>query len=125
MAAGTVHRDTTGGRHDLRDHVIKVKRARAAAEDLTLCFNLTDEIPRPGREETRGGDGLRIIWRIDITRDLLTQKQIVGFVGIERTDDVVAVAPGIVTALIALKAVGVGVMRDVEPVAGISFAVAR
>jgi hypothetical protein len=48
---------------------------------------------------------------------------VVGLVRVEGVDDIIPVAPGIGPELIALKAVGIGVMGDVEPVARPSFSV--
>ena len=58
-----------------------------------------------------------------IPRDLFLHKAIVGFVVIERLDDVVAVPPGIAIINVRLIAAAVGVPGGVEPVAGPAFAV--
>ena len=60
-----------------------------------------------------------------VTGDLFAEKLVVGLVGVERGDDVIAVVPGVGAKLVALEAVGIGVVRDVEPVARPALAVVR
>ena len=125
MAAGTVDSHRGGGSHHLCHHVIQIQRAGAAAQDRALGFHLPDEIPWAGREEAGGHDGIRIVRPHDITGDLFLQKAVVRFVGIEGADDVVAVGPRIRSELVALEAVCVGVVGNVQPVLGKAFAEMR
>ncbi len=57
--------------------------------------------------------------------DLLFDELIVGFVGVEAANDVVAVAPGVAAFVVVGEAAAVGVARNVQPVAGHAFAVVR
>ena len=60
--------------------------------------------------------------------ELLDDELVVRLVGVEGVDDVIAVGPGSVEGLdgaVTLEALGVGVTRGVEPVAGPAFAVVR
>ena len=60
-----------------------------------------------------------------VAGDLLADEQVVRLVAVERVDDVVAVAPRVRHVGVALVARGVGVPRQVEPVARPPFTVAR
>ncbi len=60
-----------------------------------------------------------------VTGDLEREEAIVGQVGVERPDDPVAIAPGVGALGVELEAVGVGVMRQVEPVLAPALAVMR
>ena len=66
------------------------------------------------------GDG-----RWNIAGDLVADELVVGQVGVEGLDDVVAVRPGIGSLGVDLKAMGVGVAHDIEPVLGPAFAMVR
>ncbi len=60
-----------------------------------------------------------------VAGDLLANEAVVGFVGLEGMNDVVAVAPGVGALEIEFEAVGIGVAYDVEPFGGPAFAVGR
>ena len=125
MAAGTVDSHRGGGSHYLRHHVIQIKRPGAATQDGALGFHLADEIPWTGSEEARGDHRIGIIRPQHIAGDLLLQKTVVRFVGIEGTNDVVAVGPRIRSELVALKAVRIRIVGDVQPMPGKTFAEMR
>ena len=125
VAARAVDRDAHRRGDDLRDHVVEIAGAGGALEHVALRLHLAHEIPRPGGEKTRGDDRLRVIRRKHIARDLLAEKLVVRLVGIQRLDDVIAIAPGVRPQLVALKAVRVRVVRDVQPVPRPALAVMR
>ena len=116
VAAGAIHRHAHGGGHHLGGHVVEIEPAGGAAQLVAPRLDLPDEIPRPRREESGRDDRLGLIGPEDVAGDLLFQKPVVGFVLVEGIDDIIPITPGRVAALVAFKAVGVGVMRDVEPV---------
>ena len=60
-----------------------------------------------------------------VSGELFADELVVGDVGIESADQVVAVAPGLRNGGIAFAAVRIGVADEVHPVAGEVFAVAR
>ena len=51
-----------------------------------------------------------------VAGELLGEEPVERLVGVERGDHVVAIAPGVVVGEVLVRAVGVGVTRDVEPV---------
>ena len=57
-----------------------------------------------------------------VARDLLEEKPVVRLVGIECSDHVVAIQPGVVS--IGVPAFGVGIARQIQPVASPPFSVA-
>ena len=77
-----------------------------------------------GRVEHRGGDiGGRDPMEF-VAGQLFLDEAVPRLVGVERADDVVAVAPGVRSDRIRVRvAVGVGVSRDVQPMTAPAFAV--
>ena len=57
-----------------------------------------------------------------VAGELLANESIVGFVVVERADDIVAILPSVRLEAVALEAVGLGEADQVEPVAGPLFA---
>ena len=79
--------------------------------------------PQP---EIAGGDPQLGIVGIElIAGELLGQEAVVGLVGVERADDVVAVAPGVGAEGVLAVAVRLGVADQVEPVPRPALAVTR
>ncbi len=76
--------------------------------------------PGPDRQEACGHDLLTTLVvgfpGQDVSRDLLLNKAVVGLVGIERIDDVVAISPGLPCRNAATLAQTVGIARQIEPV---------
>jgi hypothetical protein len=73
-----------------------------------------------------GGDEALLICAVDfIARDLLGDEAGIRFVVVEAADDVVAVFPGVGAVEVVVRAAGVGVAREIEPVAAPAFAVVR
>ena len=82
-----------------------------------------DDVAGAGAEEA-GGDERVVVAREEfVAGDLLEKEAVVGLVGLEGLDDVVAVAPGLRAFGVEFVAVGVGVADDVEPFQGPAFAV--
>ena len=123
MTTGAVDGYRGAGGHDLREHVIKIQRARSATQAGALGFHLPNKIPRPSSEEAGGHNRIPVVRPKGITGDLFLQEPVVRLVGIEGLDDVVTVRPGVGAQLVALKAVRVGVVGNIQPVPGESFAV--
>ena len=123
MATSAVDRHRGAGGHDLRHHVVQVQRPGAPLEDGALRLHLSHEVPRPCGEEPGRHHGVPVIRPKGIAGDLFLQESIVGLVCIECLDDVVAVRPGVGTQLVALKTVGIRIVRDVQPMLGEALAV--
>ena len=123
VAAGAVDRHAAAAGHHLRDHVVEVVGTGLPPQHVALGLDLADEIPRACREESGGDHRVGIVGRDHVAGDLSPKKLVVGEVGIERLDHPVAIPPGVGPELVAFEAVGVGVVGDVEPVAGPAFAV--
>ena len=125
VTAGAVHRHRHGRGHHLRDHVVEVACPGGALQHVALGLDLPDEVPRARGEEAGGDDGLRVGGGEDVAGDLLADEAVVGLVRVERGDDVVAVAPGVRAELVTFETMRVGIVGDIEPVAGPAFAVTR
>src|SRR5262249_22682201 len=78
---------------------------------------------RPSAQETGGNSGIDVAAFDLVTGDLLLYKVVVRFVFVKGPDHIVAIQPRIRTIVIVLKAVGIRVTRDVQPVPAPSFAV--
>ena len=110
-AEGEAEEGGAGGIH----HVGEFIGALHELEVFVLAF---DAVPRAGDDEA-GGD----VSAAGVASDLLEHEAVVGFVGVEGVDDVVAVAPGVGALVIGFEAGAVGEADDIEPVAGPLFAV--
>ena len=118
VALGTLdaqaHEDVGGDAGDLVQDVLPLGLGVAL-----VVF--VDRVAQEGR-----GDGDLRIARIDLVAgDLLAHELVVGLVGVERLDDVVAVGPGVGTVGVQPVALAFGVAGEVEPVLGPALAVAR
>ena len=96
--------------------------------DESLAIALVQALGPDGEEA--GGDqqfvALRgVLGGQQVAGHLLAEKAVVGFVGIEGGDDVVAVAPRLREGIVALLAGGLRVARHVEPVPAPAFAELR
>ena len=58
-----------------------------------------------------------------IAGQLLAHEPIVGFVGVERGDHIIAIAPGVAVGDVLVHSVGVGIAGHVEPVPAPMFAI--
>ena len=87
------------------------------------------DCPGPDGQEARGHDLLTTLWvgfpGQDVSRDLFLNKAIVGLVGIERIDDVVAKSPGLPCGDSATLTQIVGIAGQIEPVPSPAFAESR
>jgi hypothetical protein len=84
-----------------------------AAKEEGLGVALIGEVA----EEAGGDYGFGIVGPELVAGDLFMDELVVGLVGVERLDDVVAVAPGVGTGFVGLETVAVGVAGEIEPVA--------
>jgi hypothetical protein len=73
--------------------------------------------------EADGDFGVEVVGVEFVAGDLFLDEAVVGLVGVQALDDVVAVAPDVWAGLVGLEAFGVGIAGEVEPVARPAFAV--
>ncbi len=85
---------------------------------------MADEIPRSRRNEARGDNPVRILWIQHVARDLFADESVIGFVGVERADDIVPVRPRIVPPLVLVVAVRVAIVDHIKPMPPPTFTVA-
>ena len=84
-----------------------------------------DQVLRTGAKIACGDQGFRAGGGDFVACQLFANKTVVGLVGIEGVDDVVAVAPGMGSFFIQFEAVGVGITDDVEPFQSPAFTIGR
>ncbi len=107
-------------------HFVAVEVAGDATIDFRFRdFDVANEVPRPGGDETQSDDRVGLSGIHDISGQLLADEAGVGFVVIESADHIVAVGPRVGSQLVFVVAAGVGVSDDVEPVPGPAFTVGR
>ena len=128
VTAGTVDGQPGEGRHGRRDDIVAIEVAGdLAIEGIPRCDGRAQSalVPRAGGEETGGDDRLRIVGEKNVAGDLLTDEAGIRLVGVEGADQVIAIGPGVGPEAVLIMAVRVGIVGDVEPMAGPAFAVAR
>jgi hypothetical protein len=117
-AGGEAEEDAADGAGDVVEEVL-----------AELFFAVGVGFPGGEAEEALGDDfvGLRsgLFAAVFVAGDLFLDKEIVGLVGVEGADDVIAVAPGGGAFAVDGEAVGFGVADEIEPVAAPALAVAR
>ena len=119
VAARAADRQSQRALADHADDVVEV------VETPLGVVLLAEQHPRPGAQEA-GGDLAVVGLAVHLVAgDLLDEEPVVGHVGVERLDHVVAIAPGIGAVDVVLEAAGVGVAGHVEPVTPVAFAVVR
>ena len=80
---------------------------------------------KPGRSHLLGvAFGLAPL-RQQVAGNLLAEKLVVGLVGVERVDDVIAIQPGFRDGIVGVVAGRVGIAGDVHPIPAPAFAVLR
>ena len=97
--------------------------------EVMIVLRVEPKAPR-NREVTGGRHPLSVTRarssaRENVARDLLTKKFVVGLVGVERVDDVIAIAPGVRHGIVGGLARRVRVTHEVEPVPSPALAVMR
>ena len=106
-------------------HFIAINVARDAAVDLGFRnFNVPDEIPRAGGNEAKPKYAVGRAGEKRIAGNLFLHKPCVRFVFVERTNNVIAIRPGVGPELVLVVPAGVGVLHHIEPVSAPAFAVA-
>ena len=123
VAAAAVDRDPAGGGHHLGDHVVEVIGPGLPPQHRAFGFDLTDKVPGAGGEKAGGNRKGRIVRSDHVAGQLTADELVVRQVIIEGPDHPVAIPPGGWPQLVPLKAVRVGVVGNVEPVAGPPLAV--
>ena len=81
--------------------------------------------PRPHAQEACGHEHLRIASGQFVARKLFDHELVVGLIRIERTHDVVSIAPSIGTLVVVRIPSCVGVARDIKPMASPLLAIVR
>ena len=117
VAAGTANGEAEHGRAGRAHHVVHLVGPLIGREHR---IGRADLVLRSTDDEARGRVGAE-----DVAAELLLQKNVVGFVGIERRDHPVAIGPGVAPGPVHLEAVALGEPDDVEPVPRPSLAVVR
>ena len=75
--------------------------------------------------ERSGHARVRVVRPEFIARNLLLNETVVRLVGVERLNDIIAIAPGIGSDFVGFEPFTLGVARQVEPMSGPAFAVTR
>ena len=126
VAPGALHRQADKRGHGGRHHVVTIEIARDFLVDRSvLNAHLRAFIPRPRRQETGCGDGVRVVRKQNVSGNLLRDEAGVRFVLIERAYHVVAIRPGVFANRVLIVAVGLGVMNHIQPVPRPALPVAR
>ena len=126
VAARTLDGGTGESVERVAHHFIAINVARDAAVDLGFRnFNVPDEIPRAGGNEAKPKDAVGRAGKERIAGNLFLHKPGVRFVFVERTNNVIAIRPGVGPELVLVIPAGVGVLHHIEPVSAPAFAVAR
>ncbi len=94
----------------------------AAAGDFLIAGVLAQ---RSQAVEAGGDQRFVFLGRNLIAGELFGDEAVVRLVIVERADDVVAIAPGVIAVRIVLEAIGFGEAHDVEPMLSPSLAVVR
>ena len=123
VASRTIDRNAHRRGDDLRDHVIKIASSSGSPQHFAASLHLAHKIPRTGGKKPECGYSIRRIGRDHITGDLFGNKLIVGFVGVQRCDHIIAITPRMGAKLIAFETVSVGIVCDIKPVPCPSLAI--
>ena len=110
VAAGARERRAEEGGGRGPDHVVQLVGPLVGRQHRVGRFHA---IPRTTDEEA--GRGVRAEL---IAGELIADEPVVGQVGVERLDDVVAVRPGVGAGEVGLETIGLGEARHVQPMAG-------
>jgi hypothetical protein len=96
-------------------------------ERVLPALSLTGGVGHVGPEkiETRGDQGGHIAREHFVSRQLFLNEAVVWLVRVERSDDVIAVAPGIGAGFVEFVAVALGEPSQVEPMPAPALAVLR
>ncbi len=96
VAAGAVNGQGGKRRHGVHHHVVAVEVADdRAVTGIFRDFDLPHRVPRPRGDEAGGDDAIGICREKHVPGKLLLHETRIGFVLIERADDVVAIRPGV------------------------------
>ena len=125
VAARAVDGETLECAHRGHHHVVAVVVARDESIGLgDGQLDVADEIPRPGGDETQRRSKFWLIRKKRVRRQLLLHESRIGFVAVERVDDVVAIRPGIQAGLVLVVAMRLAEVNRVQPVPRPAFAIA-
>ena len=109
VATGTAHAQTQ--KHLARDVRDVVENIGPLPAHVALVVFVGAQPEIAGRDPQLGIVGIQLI-----SGKLLAQEAVVGLVGIEATDDIVAISPGVGANGILAISVGFGIANEVEPV---------
>ena len=110
----------------IADHIVAIQVPRNFA--VVLCFGnlgVTNQIPRPCRNEPESLDTVSRVGIQHVAGNLLLDEPSPGLVLVKRPHDVIAIGPGVGSRLVLIVSVGVAVVDDVEPMPGPPLAVVR
>ena len=125
VALRTLHGEAAHGADGVLHHVIAIEMPGDFAIELRLRhLRMADVIPRPCGDEPKRRNAIHRARIERISGDLLLDEAGVGFVAVQRPDDVVAVRPSIQARLVFVVAVGFAVMHGIQPVPRPALAVA-
>ena len=126
MALRTVNGQPDEGAHRVGDEIIAVEVPGDFAVDLRLGqLGMADEIPRASRQETECLDAIDGAGEQHVPRDLFLHESPIWLVGIQRTNHVIAVRPGVRSRLVFIVAVRFAEVNDIEPMPRPTLAIMR
>ena len=126
VAARALDGGTGEGVERVAHHFIPINVAGDAAINLTLrYFDMPDKIPRTGGNEAKPKNAVGRAGEERIAGNLFLDEPRVRFVFVERTNNIIAIRPGVGPQLVLVVPAGVGVLHHIEPVPAPAFAVAR
>ena len=90
---------------------------------VLLRDRLGAERQKAGSRDAAGIDCAAVLRRQQVAGDLLADEAVIGHVGVERVDYVVAVAPSVRVAVVFVVAGRIGIARDIQPMTAPALAV--
>ena len=120
VMASTASQPLSEQRHaDVMRHVVEELLARDRGDRHARVF------PRPGSQISGGDQEFGILLIQFIAGELFQHKPVEGLVGVERTDDIVAIPPGVRPLKVVREPGCICVTDHVEPMLGLAFTVVR
>ena len=117
VAAGAIRREAQESLRSGADQVFQLVFAHDRFHRGAL-LRLADFIPRPRDQVSRGVDGLGVVRSQYVARELQADEFVIRKIVIEGGDDPIAIAIGAGPRLVALEALALAEMNDVEPMPG-------
>ena len=122
----TLDSEAVEGLKGVHHHVVSIQVTGHPSVDFRLGHLLvSDEIPRTGRDEPERLDAVAGERENDIACHLLLHESRVGFVLVERADDIIPIRPGVRSRLVFVVAMRLTEVDDVEPMPGPALPIPR